>query len=145
VKLQIAPTLDTTRNWQVGGEKSRLERVISNLAENALRHSPPDTTVTIGCHDDEPDQVLIAIDDEGPGVPPEAVPGLFQKFVQGKQGTGKIGLGLYFCRITVEHWGGLIGYSSRGEKGSRFWFRLPRPQIIRGTGEHTEQTEKKPA
>jgi signal transduction histidine kinase len=128
VKLQSAPTLDTTRNWKVVGEKSRLERIISNLTENALRHSPPDSTVSVGCYADEGDQVLIAIDDEGPGVPPEVAPTLFQKFSQGKKGKGKVGLGLYFCRITVEHWGGIIGHAPGPVKGSRFWFRLPRPQ-----------------
>src|SRR5205085_7699998 len=128
VKLQVAPTLDPARNWQVVGEKARLERVISNLTENALRHSPPEATVTVGCYESENDQVLIAIDDEGPGVPPEIAPTLFQKFAQGKKGKGKVGLGLYFCRITIEHWGGVIGHSARSEKGARFWFRLPRPQ-----------------
>lgn len=128
VKLQLAPDMDFTRNWKVVGEKSRLERIISNLTENALRHSPPDTTVTVGCYADEHDHILIAIDDEGPGIPPEVAPTLFQKFSQGKKGKGKVGLGLYFCRITVEHWGGLIGHAPRAEKGSRFWFRLPRPK-----------------
>jgi signal transduction histidine kinase len=128
VKLQIAPALNPAQNWKVVGEKSRLERVISNLTENALRHSPPDSTVTVGCYADENGQVLIAIDDEGPGVPPEVAATLFQKFAQGKKGKGKVGLGLYFCRITVEHWGGIIGHSPGAEKGSRFWFRLPRPQ-----------------
>jgi signal transduction histidine kinase len=126
--LQVAPTLDTARDWKVVGEKSRLERVISNLVENALRHSPPETTVTVGCDESENNQVLIAIDDEGAGVPPEVATTLFQKFAQGKQGKGKVGLGLYFCRLTVEHWGGQIGHAARGEKGSRFWFSLPRPQ-----------------
>ncbi len=130
VKLQVAPTLDPSRNWKVVGENARLERVISNLAENALRHSPPETTVTVGCYESENDQVLVAIDDEGPGVLPEIAPTLFQKFAQGQKGKGKIGLGLYFCRITIEHWGGQIGHSSLGEKGSRFWFRLPRPQAV---------------
>lgn len=129
VKLQIAAGLDLSCNWQVVGEKSRLERVISNLAENALRHSPANATVTVGCYQAKQDQLLIAIDDEGPGIPPELVPSLFQKFSQGKNGKGKIGLGLYFCRITVEQWGGLIGYAPRTVKGSRFWVQLPRPKI----------------
>jgi signal transduction histidine kinase len=120
VKLQVAPTLAPSRDWKVVGEKMRLERVISNLVENALRHSPPETTVTVGCYESENNQVLIAIDDEGPGVPPEVVPTLFLKFAQGKQGKGKIGLGLYFCRITIEHWGGQIGHSARREKARAF-------------------------
>lgn len=128
VNLQLDPNFDSSKNWKVIGEKSRLERVISNLLENALRHSPANSTVTVGCYD-EGEQVLIAIDDEGPGIPPEIAPALFQKFAQGKKGRGKIGLGLYFCRITVEHWGGEIGHTAREHGGTRFWFRLKRPQV----------------
>lgn len=126
VQLRLDPNFDPGKSWKVVGERSRLERVISNLIENALRHSPANSTVTVGCYD-EGDQVLVAIDDEGPGIPPEIAPVLFQKFAQGKKGRGKIGLGLYFCRITVEHWGGQIGHAPRAEGGTRFWFRLPRP------------------
>jgi len=128
VTLQLNPDLDLTADWKVVGERSRLERVISNLTENALRHAPPGSAVIVSLLDDA-GQVLVAIDDEGPGVPPEVADNLFQKFVQakGKKRSGKIGLGLYFCRITVEHWGGAIGYAPRPEGGSRFWFRLPRP------------------
>ncbi len=128
VRLQFDPALDLKKDWKVVGERSRLERVLSNLIENALRYSPANSTVTVGC-EDEGESVLIAIDDEGPGIPPEIAPMLFQKFAQGKKGRGKIGLGLYFCRITVEHWGGKIGHLPRPEGGTRFWFRLPRPQI----------------
>ncbi|HMZ22038.1 MAG TPA: HAMP domain-containing sensor histidine kinase, partial [Blastocatellia bacterium] len=128
VKLQLAPDFDPNQNWKVVGEKSRLERVFSNLIENALRYSPPNATVTVGLHD-EGDKVLLAIDDEGPGIPPDIAPTLFEKFAQTKKGGGKIGLGLYFCRITVKHWGGEIGHAPREKGGTRFWFRLPRPQV----------------
>lgn len=126
VTLRLDPAVDQSREWKVAGEKSRLERIISNLAENALRHSPQGSSVTIGLFD-EGDRILVAIDDEGPGIPPEVAPTLFQKFAQGKKGRGKIGLGLYFCRITVEHWGGEIGHAPREQGGTRFFFRLPKP------------------
>ncbi|MCI0338324.1 MAG: HAMP domain-containing histidine kinase, partial [Acidobacteria bacterium] len=112
VKVQLDPNLDTGKDWKVVGEKSRLDRVISNLVENALRHSSPNSIVTVGCHDED-DKVLVTVDDEGQGIPAEIAETLFQKLVQGKRGKGKIGLGLYFCRITVEHWGGEIGHSPR--------------------------------
>jgi signal transduction histidine kinase len=137
VKVRLDPNLDVNKNWKVVGEKSRLERVISNLVENALRYSPANSAVTVGLHDED-DKVLITIDDDGPGIPPELAGSLFQKFTQAKNRTGKIGLGLYFCRITVEHWGGEIGNLAREQGGTRFWFRLPRPQIQR---EKTEQTK----
>ena len=119
------PHVDWTRDWRVSGESSRLDRVLANLLENALRHSPHGSTVTVGLHD-EGAMVLTTVDDEGPGIPEALHKHLFQKFVQGKKHSGKIGLGLYFCRMTVEGWGGEIGYSPRETGGTRFWFRLPR-------------------
>lgn len=116
--------------WKVMGERSRLERVFSNLIENALRHSPPGSAVTVGLRD-EGEFLRATIDDQGPGVPPAVAATLFQKFAQGKGKSGKIGLGLYFCRITVEHWGGTIGQERAPSGGSRFWFRLPRPEMQR--------------
>lgn len=126
VNLHIEPGPTDAKDWKVVGERSRLERVLSNLMENALRHSPPGSTVTVRLEDEGPN-VLAAIDDHGPGVPPEVAHTLFQKFAQGKGKSGKIGLGLYFCRITVEHWGGTIGQTALAAGGSSFWFKLPKP------------------
>ncbi|MBD2204202.1 HAMP domain-containing histidine kinase [Calothrix sp. FACHB-1219] len=127
VKLQLASNIDVTADWRVIGDRSRLDRVMSNLVENALRHSPPDSTVEIGLQPDET-SILVTIDDRGTGVAPEIANNLFQKFTQGGQKSGRSGLGLYFCRITVERWSGKIGYLPRPDGGSRFWFRLLRPE-----------------
>ncbi|MBD2521486.1 sensor histidine kinase KdpD [Nostoc sp. FACHB-133] len=125
IQLQLASNIDMTTDWKVMADKSRLDRVISNLVENAYRYSNPDSIVTIGLQLDG-QYVLFTIDDCGLGVPPEMEKNLFQKFSQGKGKSGRVGLGLYFCRITLERWGGMIGYLPRLEGGSRFWFRLPR-------------------
>ncbi len=124
--LQLESDIDTSRNWRVVGEKSRLDRVLFNLVENAFRHSPSPSTVTVGVKEDD-GFILLTIDDEGAGVPQDISNSLFQKFSQGKNKSGRAGLGLYFCRITVERWGGTIGYVNRTEGGSRFWVRLPKP------------------
>jgi signal transduction histidine kinase/CheY-like chemotaxis protein len=124
VRLSLAPS--ESANWLVRGEESRLLRIFSNLLENALRYSPPDSQVSISLeHQDEFCQANV--DDQGPGLPPDLRPSqIFGLFSKGKQGSGKVGLGMYFCRITVERWGGTIGCASLPEKGARFWFRLPR-------------------
>ncbi len=124
VQILSDPHLNWT-TWRVVGEQSRLDRVLANLLENALRYSPRGATVTIGLRD-EGSTILTTVDDEGPGVPEALGKQLFQKFVRGKEHAGKIGLGLYFCRVTVEGWGGEIGYRPRESGGTRFWFRLPR-------------------
>ena len=126
VRVAVSPSVDLKAKWPVVAEDSRLQRIFSNLLENALRYTPAGRRVTIGV-EDEGDFLKAYVDDEGPGLPqdlrPEQIFGLFMK---GKQGGGKAGLGLYFCRITVERWGGSIGCVTLPVKGSRFWFRLPR-------------------
>ena len=127
--LKLVTDIDLSADWKVVGDKSRLERVITNLVENAFRHSPEESTVVIDLKQDD-NYIRVAIDDEGSGVPEKMVGSLFQKFSQGKGKSGRVGLGLYFCRITIERWGGEIGYSPRLEGGSRFWFSLPKPRRI---------------
>jgi signal transduction histidine kinase len=131
VELKLADYVDTALDWKVIGDKSRLDRVLSNLTENALRYSPAESTVAIGLQQDG-DYILVSVEDAGEGVAPELENNLFEKFSQGKGKSGRAGLGLYFCRITIQRWGGTIGYSSRPEGGSRFWFRLPKPGSIDG-------------
>jgi signal transduction histidine kinase len=126
-QIELDPALDLSRNWRVAGDESRLLRVIGNLVENALRHSPAGTKVTLGVID-EGHLLRGFVDDQGPGLPDdETATQLFALFAKGKGDRGgKAGLGLYFCKITVERWGGTIGCESRPGGGARFWFRLPR-------------------
>jgi len=125
--LQLSAEVELTADWRVIGERSRLERVISNLLENALRYSPVGSTVTIELQQ-EVDCILTTIDDEGSGVEADISQNLFQRFSQGKNKAGRSGLGLYFCRMTIERWGGSIGYVTRPTGGSQFWFRLLKPK-----------------
>ncbi len=110
---------------KVAGESMRLERVLFNLLENALRHSPSGGNVTLEVQA-QPDTVRVSVSDQGSGIEAERVPLLFRRFMRGKRRSGKAGLGLYFCRIMVEKWGGTIGYQPRETGGSEFWFQLPR-------------------
>jgi len=128
VNLTLDPRVTLNANWRVRGEQTRLRRIFTNLLENALRYSPSGGRVTVGM-EDSGDYRQVSIDDEGPGLPPDLRPAqIFALFGQGKEGGGKAGLGLYFCRITVERWGGTIGCASLADVGSRFWFRLPKAQ-----------------
>lgn len=134
VHLRLDPRLDSQHNallnWKVAGDASRIRRIFGNLLENAMRYTPRAKSVTVGV-EDKGASVLAFVDDEGPGLPPEDADGgsagkLFALFARGKDRPGKAGLGLYFCKVTVERWGGAIGAENRPEGGSRFWFRLPR-------------------
>lgn len=109
-------------------ERTRLARVLANLLENAVRHAPRGTEISIHV-DLLPGEVEVRVEDRGQGVPDAALPYLFEKFAPSKGGIrGKAGLGLYFCRITVERWGGKIGYRAARDGGACFWFRLRRPE-----------------
>ena len=108
---------------RVVGEWNRLLRVLHNLLQNALRHSLASGMVVVTLARED-GHVRVTVDDNGPGISPDIVPQLFQKFVRGHGASGKAGLGLFFCRITVEQWGGTIGCEPRAEGGTRFWFRL---------------------
>jgi signal transduction histidine kinase/CheY-like chemotaxis protein/HPt (histidine-containing phosphotransfer) domain-containing protein len=126
VRLRFAPPLNDSDDWRVVGDAPRLNRIFGNLLENTLRYSPPESTVTIGLEDQD-GYILVFVDDEGPGLPKDLPTNqLFALFSKGKSHSGKAGLGLYFCKITVERWGGTIGAETRAQSGSRFWFRLPR-------------------
>jgi signal transduction histidine kinase/CheY-like chemotaxis protein/HPt (histidine-containing phosphotransfer) domain-containing protein len=126
VNLRFAPPPSASSDWHVAGDAPRLERIFGNLLENTLRYSPANSTVTVGV-EDHGESILAFVDDEGPGLPPDLPPTqLFALFSKGKSHSGKAGLGLYFCKITVERWHGTIGAETRAQGGSRFWFRLPR-------------------
>jgi len=129
-RIALAPELDLSREWRVRGEESRLLRIFGNLVENALRHSPAGSTVALGATDDG-SFVIGFVDDEGPGLPEDVTATrLFALFAKGKgKRAGKAGLGLYFCKMTVERWGGTIGCENRASVGARFWFRLPRASV----------------
>lgn len=123
LKFEPGPVCDGRQ--RVPGDEEHLERVVGNLLGNALRHSPAGGTVTVRAEQDD-DWVTLKVEDEGQGVAPQLQAQLFQKFQQGAVGRGKVGLGLYFCRITVSKWGGETGYSARPGGGSIFWLKLPR-------------------
>jgi hypothetical protein len=142
IRLTLGPHTGGARGWRVVGDASRIDRIFGNLLENALRYAPKGTSVTIGLQDHD-GFVFAYVDDGGPGLPPDQRPDqLFALFSKGKAHAGKAGLGLYFCKITVERWGGAIGAETRDGGGSRFWFRLPRVVVAPGTETHPAAREK---
>ena len=154
VRLRFDPRVKKSGDWRVAGDAARLDRIFGNLLENAMRYSPKGTTVTVGV-EDQRGFVLAFVDDEGPGLPKDQPDSqLFALFSKGKSHSGKAGLGLYFCKITVERWGGAIGAETRAQGGSRFWFRLPRAEKLavadsarakKATTPETRREKQKPA
>lgn len=112
----------------------RIAQVLTNMLANALKYSAGDTSVRLTVHPTEA-VAVVQISDCGPGISPEALPHLFERFyrvpgVQASHGSGGgLGLGLYISKRLVEAHGGTIGVESELGKGSRFWFTLPLAKV----------------
>ena len=112
-----------------------MERLFTNLFENAAKYTPPDTPLEIGAErvtDDGLPFVRVHVDDHGPGLPAGMETRIFDKFTRGEKesATPGIGLGLAICHAIVEAHGGKIGALNRTAPdghvtGARFWFTLP--------------------
>ncbi|MEA2327468.1 MAG: hypothetical protein QOE68_2427, partial [Thermoanaerobaculia bacterium] len=106
----------------------KIEQVVTNLITNAVKFSPPGSTVTIGlARRDGIAEVFVA--DEGPGIAADEIARLFRPFQRGSAVvTGQeqsIGLGLAICKKIVEGHGGRIRVESEIGKGATFYVELP--------------------
>ncbi|MBL9126087.1 MAG: HAMP domain-containing histidine kinase, partial [Verrucomicrobiales bacterium] len=88
VRLELRVPAEMDGSIRVVAETSRLERVLHNLLENALRYAPVDSAVIVRA-DDDGDRWGLTVADEGPGVAPEVRPRLFRRFVAGGKAPGK--------------------------------------------------------
>jgi signal transduction histidine kinase len=110
------------------GDRDKLARVLANLLDNALKYTPDGGQIIVTVEVGE-DQVMVSVADTGPGVPPEERDRVFDRYTQvreEKHSRQGYGLGLAYCRYTVETHGGRIWVES-GEngKGAVFSFSLP--------------------
>ena len=109
----------------VEGARDELLRMASNLIANAIRHTPAGTEVhaAVSVHDGEAE---LAVTDDGPGVPPDLAPHVFERFVRGGgDRAGSSGLGLAIVRAVAEAHGGSVRLETPEDGGARFVVRLP--------------------
>jgi signal transduction histidine kinase len=112
----------------VMGARDELHRITINLLENALRHTPPGTEIHVSTLTTSDGNAQLAVEDNGPGVPPELVPTLFERFVRGAGDRGgSFGLGLAIVEaVAAAHGGSVTLEPSRlGETGARFVVTMP--------------------
>ena len=109
-------------------DRVRIEQVVANLVDNAIRHSPPGGMVVVAAKT-EGDTVRVEVTDTGPGIPVNALPHVFDRLYRAdpsrEKSTGGTGLGLTIARQLVEAHGGTIWAESEEGCGSRFGIDLP--------------------
>lgn len=108
-------------------DEKLIRRVLANLVENAIKYSPPDTTIRLSSKEDR-DWVTIAVEDQGVGISAEDQPMVFTKFYRCKNSEAEQkgnGLGLYLVKYFVELHDGFVELKSELGKGSVFTVGLP--------------------
>ncbi len=129
LKLQLPQNLPNIR-----GSASRLQQVMSNLLDNAIRYTP-EGAVTVNAVDRQ-EEIQVEVSDTGIGIPPGDLPRLFEDFFRGSNiaETKGTGLGLSISRRIVEAHGGKIWAESpcpETGKGSKFTFTLPKGNVAK--------------
>ena len=118
----------TANGAGVVGDRDRIEQVLVNLIDNAVKYSPDGGSVTVSTGPSEIG-VRVEVVDEGIGIPLSEQGSVFEQFYRAdphqRAGPGGTGLGLYISRELVRRMGGTIGVRSRPGKGSTFFFELP--------------------
>lgn len=115
---------DVTGEW----DPARVEQVVSNLLTNACLHGADGRPVLLRVTGLD-DAVRIAVHNEGPAIPPELLPHIFEPFKRGDERVAGLGLGLHIVRTLVEAHGGTVDVTS-DERGTTFAVVLPAPVAV---------------
>lgn len=111
----------------VDADEHRIEQVVVNFVNNAIKYAPQSRVIELKIEQNF-STVKISVTDQGPGIPPDKLAHLFERYYQAnKKGTqySGLGLGLYISTEIIERHNGKIGVESQLGAGSTFWFTLP--------------------
>lgn len=125
--IHIKFMLDSEITWPMLTDRVKLQQVLSNLLQNAVKFSQHGGGVKVTLEIDKAKKMAsISIQDKGKGIPKKDLPIIFHKFQQGSSKGGGIGIGLYLCREYVRLLRGHIDVESTPGKGSTFTITLPK-------------------
>src|SRR5260221_3699145 len=118
-----------TEDLAVLADTDRLEQVLGNLIDNAIKYGRSEGTVTIGARATAGGQIETFVQDDGPGIPAESLERLFERFYRVDKARsreqGGTGLGLSIVKHIIQNHGGKVWASSEPGKGATFFFTLP--------------------
>ena len=121
-------TFKGSRLLKIYGDQLKIEQVLVNLLNNAIKYAPDSTEIVIRAEKLK-EKIKIYVADKGPGIPATKMPHLFKRYYQAKKQSADqagLGLGLYISSEIIKNHEGEIGVTSDLGKGSTFWFTLPR-------------------
>ena len=122
VLVEVAPDLP-----MIEADRERMAQVLGNLMANALRYTPAGGTITLSAESGQ-GVVLLRVSDTGPGIEPEHLPYIFQRFYRANESrptNGKFGLGLAIAKSLVEAHNGTLSVESAVGQGTTFTVALP--------------------
>jgi signal transduction histidine kinase len=134
-KSQVLELFAPERPMVVHGDHQRLEQVLNNLLMNAQQHTPEGGRVTVHLWEDG-ERAVVAVKDNGPGIPPEERCHLFERFYRGSSSSDHLGLGLglSIAKGLVELHGGRLWAESTPGQESVFLFSLPKRRSDEDSG-----------
>jgi PAS domain S-box-containing protein len=128
----------------VVGDGDRLEQVIGNLLENAVKYSPEGSEIFVSV-EDRGDQLVTSVCDRGIGIPSDELGQVFERFHRGRQVSstnyGGLGLGLYITKQIVDRHGGSIWVESKEGTGTTFYFSLPAVKVVQPDAPPQQQVQ----
>jgi signal transduction histidine kinase/CheY-like chemotaxis protein/sugar lactone lactonase YvrE len=142
IRIHVSPNLPAA----VVGDEAKIKQIVINYVSNALKYAGRGTieiAAECGRQSDGIAEIAIEVRDQGPGIPEDEQPIIFEKFSRGRRAQQEkihgAGLGLSVCRAYGEKMGGSVGFTSTPNHGSVFWFKvalaLPAAQAARTTSE----------
>jgi signal transduction histidine kinase len=116
----------TERNLIVSADPVRIGQVVNNLIDNAVKYSRPGSAVAVASRREDAHAVIV-VADEGPGIPEDELPLIWNRLYRGRAGKGArgSGLGLSLAKAIVDAYGGTIKAENRASGGAVFTVRVP--------------------